>query len=68
MSTADSQLLAASSSFSQNLLQVLFGIKGARWDNYPPYSKYYNEYWVRAPKTEAPSRRFANKLDNGCYW
>lgn len=49
-------------------LQVLFGIKGARWDNYPPYSKYYNEYWVRAPKTEAPSRRFANKLDNGCYW
>ena len=22
-------------------LQVLFGIKGARWDNYPPYSKYY---------------------------
>ena len=49
-------------------LQVLFGIKGARWDNYPPYSKYYNEYWVRAPKTEAPSKRFANKLDNGCYW
>lgn len=21
-----------------------------RWDNYPPYSKYYNEYWVRAPE------------------
>lgn len=49
-------------------LQVLFGIKGARWDNYPPYSKYYNEHWVRAPKTEAPSKTFVNKLDNGCYW
>lgn len=49
-------------------LQVLFGIKGSRWDNYPPYSKYYNEYWVRAPKTEAPSKQFANVLDNGCYW
>lgn len=49
-------------------LQMLFGIKGARWDNYPPYSKFYNEYWVRAPKTEAPSKNFVNKLDNGCYW
>lgn len=49
-------------------LQVLFGIKGARWDNYPPYSQYYNEHWVRAPKTESPSKSFVNKLDHGCYW
>lgn len=49
-------------------LQVLFGIRGARWDNYPPYSKYYNEHWVRAPKAEAPGKGFRNKLDGGCYW
>lgn len=49
-------------------LQVLFGIKGARWDNNSPYTKYYNDYWVRAPKTEAPSKSFQKKLDNGCYW
>ncbi len=48
-------------------LQVLFGIRGARWDN-SPYTKYYNDYWVRAPKTEAPSKSFQKKLDNGCYW
>lgn len=49
-------------------LQLLFGIKGSRWDDCPPYVKYFNEYWVRAPKTEAPSKNFANKLDNSCYW
>ncbi len=49
-------------------LQLLFGIRGARWDNYPPYSRYYNGHWVRAPKTEAPGRAFKDRLDNGCYW
>lgn len=49
-------------------LQMLFGIRGARWDNYPPYMKFYNDAWIRAPKTEAPSKGFVKKMDDGCYW
>ena len=32
-------------------LQILFGIKGKRWDNHPTIGNLYNEYWVR-PKTQ----------------
>lgn len=50
-------------------LQMLFGIRGARWDNYPPYMKFYNDAWIRAPKTEGPaSSGFVKKMDDGCYW
>ena len=35
-------------------MQLLFGIWGARWDDYPPYLPLKNEHWVRPPKTEAP--------------
>lgn len=47
-------------------LQMLFGIRGARWDNMEKYSKYFNEYWVRPPVAEAPDT--VAKLDNKCYW
>lgn len=50
-------------------MQLLFGIWGARWDNYPPYLPLKNEYWVRPPKTEAPKDPQGKaELDNGCYW
>ena len=50
-------------------MQLLFGIWGARWDNYPPYLPLKNEYWVRPPKSEAPKDPNAKEnLDNGCYW
>ena len=45
--------------------QLLFGIKGTRWDN-QPLSKLYNEYWVRPATDEIP--KAANKVENGCYW
>lgn len=47
-------------------LQMLFGIRGARWDNMEKYRKYFNECWVRPPKEEAPDG--SAKLDNKCYW
>lgn len=47
-------------------LQLLFGIRGSRWDDMELYKKYYNEYWVRPPQNEAPAR--ANDLDGRCYW
>lgn len=55
------------------ILQLLFGIKGKRWEtdlgyinDFPYASTYYNEYWVRASATETPQK--ANEVENGCYW
>ena len=49
------------------VLQIFFGIRGARWDDSEPYKQFYNEYWVRPPKVEAP--KGTDKLDNGIsYW
>lgn len=55
------------------VLQLLFGIKGKRWETDPGYIKdfpyastYYNEYWRRASKEETPQR--ADVVEDGCYW
>ena len=45
--------------------QLLFGIKGARWDN-QPLSKLYNEHWTRPLETETP--KAAKKVEGACYW
>lgn len=42
--------------------QLLFGIKGKRWDNY----SLYNDYWVRPSESETPQN--AKKIESGCYW
>lgn len=47
-------------------LQLLFGIKGARWDSNPVVSSMYNEYWVRASESERPQNFTA--VESGCYW
>lgn len=57
--------------------QLLFGIKGKRWDNdgyhwpnlpqlYTNYSSLYNEYWVRPNTSETPQA--ASKVEGACYW
>lgn len=57
--------------------QLLFGIKGKRWDNNAyhwkelpqlntNYSSLYNEYWVRPSQGEMP--KAANKVEGACYW
>jgi hypothetical protein len=46
--------------------QILFGIKGSRWDNHPVISKFYNDAWVRPLEEEKPPL-FQN-VENGCYW
>jgi hypothetical protein len=46
--------------------QILFGIKGARWDNHPLISGLYNRYWVRPSAQEIPIG--SEKVENGCYW
>ena len=35
--------------------QILFGIKGKRWDDYPPVRRLYNEFWVRPLDKSKPA-------------
>ena len=48
-------------------LQLLFGIKGKRWEN-PNYQmdKYFNEYWINPSASTRP--KHLDKVEDGCYW
>lgn len=46
--------------------QILFGIKGKRWDNHPVISRFYNNAWVRPLQSETPPER--KKVEGGSYW
>ena len=46
--------------------QILFGIKGNRWETHPVISKLFNEHWVRPNERETPSS--ASNIENSCYW
>ena len=46
--------------------QMLFGIKGRRWDLKPISSELYNDYWVRPGPSEKPAN--AGAVEDGCYW
>lgn len=46
--------------------QILFGIRGKRWDGHPEISKLYNDYWVRPAPEETPEK--SQNVENGCYW
>lgn len=46
--------------------QVLFGIKGLRWDKIEKISALYNEHWKRPDKSELPKN--AAIVEEGCYW
>ena len=46
--------------------QLLFGIKGKRWDDHPQIGSLYNEHWVRPSPEDVPQQ--ANKVEGGCYW
>lgn len=46
--------------------QLLFGIKGKRWDKDPLRSWLYNKYWVRPLPEETPAG--IQIVEDGCYW
>lgn len=46
--------------------QLMFGIKGKRWDDIPRVSRFYNEYWVRPNQNETVTN--SKSVENGCYW
>ena len=46
--------------------QILFGIKGKRWDDNPAINRFYNDSWIRADQRLKPDDD--HNLDDGCYW
>jgi len=48
------------------ILQLLFGIKGKRWDDRPEVQILYNEYWIRPDEKERVDGYL--KVEDGCYW
>jgi len=46
--------------------QILFGIKGRRWDNIPELAKHYNEHWVYPLEHEKPEKAEAAGVRD--YW
>ncbi len=47
-------------------LQLLFGIRGRRWDDTPFAARFYNPAWARPSAAETP--RNIGVVENGCYW
>lgn len=46
--------------------QLLFGIRGKRWDDHPVISRLYNAAWVRPAAGEQPTQK--EKVEGGSYW
>jgi hypothetical protein len=46
--------------------QILFGIKGKRWENHSIISKFFNDAWVSPNPLNAPKNY--KLIENGCYW
>ncbi len=44
--------------------QILFGVRGKRWDSNPKHARFINQAWVRP--TERPA--LLSKIEDGCYW
>ncbi len=47
-------------------VQILFGIRGKRWDEHKFISRLINEHWKRPEKSEVPPNHI--KHDGGSYW
>ena len=46
--------------------QILFGIKGRRWEEKADFANLFNEYWVRPSEEERPTH--FRSVEDGCYW
>lgn len=47
-------------------IQVLFGIKGNRWQTHPIISRFWNDAWVYPSEEETPAG--SDTVESGCYW
>lgn len=46
--------------------QMLFGIKGKRWQNDPAFNSIINEHFIYPLDADIPAN--ADKVENACYW
>ena len=46
--------------------QLLFGIRGKRWDNDPDFSNFFDDSWVRPRPDETPRQK--ELVEGGIYW
>jgi hypothetical protein len=46
--------------------QMLFGIRGKRWEDFPQYQHLFNQHWIRPQSDERP--KDAHLLEGGAYW
>jgi len=46
--------------------QILFGIKGRRWDGNSKFEQFFNDYWIRPQDKETPV--YADNMEGRCYW
>jgi hypothetical protein len=47
-------------------IQILFGIKGRRWENHSVISEFFNSDWMWPKDSEIPNG--AKQVEGGCYW
>lgn len=47
-------------------IQILFGIKGKRWENHATISEFFNSDWVYPKSEEIPNG--STLVEGGCYW
>lgn len=47
-------------------LQIVFGIKGGRWETHSIISNFFNEHWKRPYPEEVPENN--NLAEGGAYW
>ena len=47
-------------------LQIMFGIKGKRWDQHPDIGPMYNDHWCRPDNSTKPVN--FNDIEGGTYW
>jgi len=47
-------------------IQLLFGIKGRRWESHPQISQMFTDDWILPSPSEIPNG--AAQVEGGCYW
>ena len=48
--------------------QLLFGIRGGRWDTMTEFQPLFNEHWVRPDPAKGERPTHFEAVEKGCYW
>jgi len=46
--------------------QILFGVKGNRWQEIKEFEPFFNDFWTRPLKSETPDK--IDLVEGACYW